>query len=112
VMIGATCAVLRFVRSNVRDVVRHTATGETLRSLRVRPGPASEAWAQHGHRITIFEPEGSLFFGTADALQHRLEQMPSRVETAILDLRQVQDIDITAARILVELADTWARTDR
>ena len=112
VLIGATCAVLLFVRANMREVVRHVSSGETRRSLRVRPASVSDALRREGHRIVLFELEGSLFFGTADALQLRLQQLPDSVETALLDLRQVQDIDITAARILTEAAAEWRRADR
>lgn len=112
VLIGATCAVLLFVRSNIRDVVRHVATAETRRSLKVRPAPVGEALRHHGHRIVVLELEGSLFFGTADALQHRLELLPTAVDSVIVDLRQVQDIDVTAARILVEAAAEWNAAGR
>ena len=112
VLIGASCAVLLFVRANMRDVVRHLSTGETRGSLKVRPVQVRDAVRREGRRIALFELEGSLFFGTADALQLRLQQLPEEVDSAILDLRQVQDIDVTAARILSELADDWERQGR
>lgn len=112
VLIGASCAVLLFVRSNMRDVVRHLSTGETRGSLKVRPAQVRDTLRREGRQIALFELEGSLFFGTADALQSRLQQLPDTVGTAILDLRQVQDIDVTAARILTEVADDWGRRGR
>jgi SulP family sulfate permease len=112
VLIGASCAVLLFVRSNMRDVVGHLSTGETRGSMKVRPARVREAIRHEGRQIALFELEGSLFFGTADALQNRLQQLPDTVRTAILDLRQVQDIDVTAARILSEEAHDWGRNGR
>ena len=112
VLIGASCAVLLFVRANMRDVVRHLSTGETRGSMKVRPIQVRDALRREGRQIALFELEGSLFFGTADALQLRLQQLPEAVGSAILDLRQVQDIDVTAARILSELADHWERHGR
>jgi sulfate permease, SulP family len=112
VLIGASFAVLLFVRSNMRDVVGHLSNGETRSSMKVRPAQVRDALRREGHRIALFELEGALFFGTADALQSRLQQLPDTVGTAILDLRQVQDIDVTAARILTEEADAWGRNGR
>ena len=57
----------------------------------------------------LLELEGALFFGTADALRGRLQQLAPRADTVILDLRQVSEIDVTAARILHEMAEDWAQ---
>jgi SulP family sulfate permease len=43
VVIGASCAVLLFVRANMRDVVRHEWTAATRRSLKARPTAIVEA---------------------------------------------------------------------
>ena len=65
VLIGASCAVLLFVRSNMRDVVRREWTGQTRRSLKARPSAPVQALAAEGGRIALLELEGALFFGTA-----------------------------------------------
>ena len=109
VLIGATFAVLLFVRSNMRDVVRSTWTGETRRSLKMRPTALAEQLRRDGRRIASLELEGSLFFGTADGLRVRLQVMANGVDTAILDLQQVNEVDVTAARILFEAAEDWER---
>lgn len=112
VVIGATCAVLLFVRANMRDVVRNEWTGQTRRSLKTRPPALAEALAKEGNRIALLELQGSLFFGTADGLRARLERLETAVETAILDLHQVTEVDVTAARILFETAEHWHRAGR
>jgi SulP family sulfate permease len=108
VLIGASFAVLLFVRSNMRDVVRHVWTADTRRSLKTRPTAVAEVLRREGRRIALLELEGALFFGTADALRARLHALAPQVDTAILDLHQVREVDITAARILHETADDWA----
>lgn len=108
VLIGASVAVLLFVRSNMRDVVRHASGGDVRRSLRNRPSEVAEVLKREGRRIALLELEGSLFFGTADALRARLHALAPRVDTAILDLHQVREVDVTAARILHETAEDWA----
>lgn len=112
VLIGATFAVLLFVRSNMRDVVRGVWTGETRRSLKMRPPALAEELRSQGSRIALLELEGSLFFGTADGLRVRLQSMADTVDTVILDLQQVTEFDVTAARILFEAAEDWDRVGR
>lgn len=112
VLIGAACAVLLFVRANMRDVVRHEWSGETRRSLKARPPALTGVLAQEGSRIALLELQGALFFGTADGLRTRLEGIETSVDTAILDLQQVTEIDVTAARILVEIAQHWQQGGR
>ena len=109
VLIGASAAVLLFVRSNMRDVVRQAWTADQRRSLRMRPPQVAEALRREGGRIALLELEGALFFGTADALRGRLQALAPQVDTAILDLHQVREVDVTAARILHETAEDWAR---
>jgi SulP family sulfate permease len=112
VLIGASCAVLLFVRANMRDVVRRAWSGEHRQSLKTRPPHLAEALRRHGRGIVVLELQGALFFGTADALRQRLEAHAAQAETVILDLHQVSEIDVTAARILCETAADWERMGR
>ncbi len=109
VLIGALFAVLLFVRANMRDVVRREWSGETRRSLKMRPASQTDVLKQEGRRIALLELDGSLFFGTADGLRVRLEALAKTSDTAILDLHQINEIDVTAARILFEVAEEWSR---
>jgi len=93
----------------LRDVVRRAWSGERRHSLKTRPGHLTEALRSHGHGIGVLELQGALFFGTADALRLRLEALAGQADTAILDLHQVGEIDVTAARILCETAAEWER---
>lgn len=109
VLIGASFAVLLFVRANMRDVVRQAWSGQSRRSLKLRPAPLADLLAAQGKRIVVLELEGSLFFGTADGLRVRLQNLAEEADEAILDLHQVNEIDVTAARILFETAEDWSR---
>lgn len=109
VVVGATLAVLLFVRSNMRDVVRRVWTGDVRQSLKTRPTELAEVLRHEGRRLVLLELEGALFFGTADALRSRLQQLAAQADTVILDLRQVSEIDVTAARILQETAEDWSQ---
>ncbi|MEJ6004732.1 SulP family inorganic anion transporter [Paucibacter sp. AS339] len=109
VLIGASIAILLFVRANMRDVVRQVRSAEKRRSLKMRAPEAEALLSREGRRIVILELEGALFFGTADALRSRLESLADGVDTAVLDLHQVPEIDATGARILLETGEDWAR---
>ena len=107
-LIGASFAVLLFVRANMRDVVRCVHSGAQRRSLRIRVPEALQTLQREGSRIAVLELQGALFFGTADALRARLQEMAETVDSAILDLHQVGEIDATGARILLETGEDWA----
>ncbi|MDO9406742.1 MAG: SulP family inorganic anion transporter [Polaromonas sp.] len=109
---GAVLAVLLFVRAHMREVVRSQHTGVQRRSMKVRSSQAAAELAQRGHSTVLLELQGDLFFGTADTLRARLDALPPTVRTAVLDLFLVGDIDATGARILLEVAEDWARQGR
>jgi len=112
VAMGGALAVLLFVRANMRQVVRSQHTGLQRRSMKVRPQQAADALQRRGDHIVLLELQGALFFGTADAVRASLAQLAPRVETVVLDLFLVGEIDATGARILLELAEDWAQQGR
>ncbi|MCU0968972.1 MAG: cyclic nucleotide-binding domain-containing protein [Rubrivivax sp.] len=112
VLIGAALAVLLFVQSNIRDVVGAVWSGAERHSLKTRPTAIAEILQREGRRIARVEIEGALFFGTADALRDRLQRLAPTVDAAIVDLRRAGDVDVTAARILVETAEDWHATGK
>ena len=112
VLIGATCAILLFVRANLRDVVRRQWSGQVRHSLKARPTQAVDSLKREGGVIALLELEGPLFFGTADGLRARLVSLEASVHVVILDLNQVGEIDVTGARILFETARHWDHEGR
>jgi len=112
VLLGGAFAVILFVKANMRDVVRRTVSGSQRRSLKMRPAAVAERLLIEGDRVVVIDLEGALFFGTADGLRQRLQALPPMIETAVLDLHQVQEIDITGERILFETAEDWRRAGR
>jgi sulfate permease, SulP family len=112
VAVGAALAVLLFVRANMRQVIRSQHTGSQRRSMKVRPHQAAAALLQSGARIALLELQGALFFGTVDTVRARLDELPQMVDTVVLDLFLVGEIDATGARILLEVGEDWARQGR
>jgi MFS superfamily sulfate permease-like transporter len=106
VMVGLVIAIGFFLVRMSRSIVRTSRRAETLRSRRVRDPRSMNILALHGGRIVILELEGAVFFGTAEYLIDHVEaQLQRPTSVVILDFRGVSEVDVTGARILVQLAD-------
>jgi SulP family sulfate permease len=62
----------------------------------------------HGDRGVVVELQGSLFFGTTNQLYLALEPELKVRDYIILDMRRVQSVDVTAARMLDQFKDMLA----
>ncbi|RME33159.1 MAG: STAS domain-containing protein [Gammaproteobacteria bacterium] len=104
--LGVGIAVLLFVAEQVRSPVIHRRTTAADRhSVRVRPGEHYELLERHGEDIVIYELRGSLFFATADKLFEQVSPDLDRCQWMILNLRRVSQVDLSALRILRQMAD-------
>ena len=112
IVVGVIAAMLLFVRSNARALVRSVARGNLRRSNTVRVPQAVAALDAHGARIAVLELDGTVFFGTADELADRVRQLAPETDCVILGLRRVGDIDSTGARTLLELAADLAHAGK
>ncbi|HEX9408867.1 MAG TPA: SLC26A/SulP transporter family protein [Methylomirabilota bacterium] len=103
---GVALAVLFFLVRMSKSVVRRAYHGDTVRSRRARDPELMERLAEHGRRIVVFELEGPIFFGTADGLAGRVEAATQAgAHHVILDLKRVNELDSTGARILLQIND-------
>ncbi|OGA68990.1 MAG: hypothetical protein A3G81_08305 [Betaproteobacteria bacterium RIFCSPLOWO2_12_FULL_65_14] len=106
VLVGIGVAVLLFVLRMSRSVIRAEHTVDVRHSHRTRSAAEWAILAADGRRILLLELEGPIFFGSAEHLAHRID-VASRegVRYVVLDLRRVNDIDSTGARIIVQSND-------
>jgi SulP family sulfate permease len=103
---GVALSILLFVREQVGgSVVRHKTFVNQRSSTWYRPEAEMRLIAQKGDKAIIFELQGSLFFGTTYELYSALEPEIKTRDYIILDLRRVQSVDITAARMLNQVRD-------
>jgi MFS superfamily sulfate permease-like transporter len=110
VLAGLVIAIAFFLVRMSRSIVRTSRRGETMRSRRVRDPRSMELLSEHGGRIVMVELEGAMFFGTADQLLAHTERELERPTSAlILDFRRVTEVDVTGARILLQLGDRVAK---
>jgi len=104
---GVAVAVLFFMVRMSRSVVRSTYHGDVVRSRKARDPRLMEILAEHGRQIVVFELDGPLFFGTAENLASRVEAAAREGATqVVLDLRRVNELDATGARILTQIHES------
>jgi MFS superfamily sulfate permease-like transporter len=113
VAIGIGVAILFFLLRMSRSVVRRAYHGDTVHSRKTRDPHLMEALQSHGRRILVLELEGPIFFGTADRLASRVEVAArAGVSYVVFDLRRVNEIDATGARILLQIHSRLAAERR
>jgi anti-anti-sigma factor len=113
VAIGVATTILSFLFRMSRSAVRRAYRGDAVRSRRTRDPRQMERLQAHGRAILVLELEGPIFFGTAEQLAERVEDaLGDGVRYVVLDLKRVNEIDTTGARILLQLNDRLKREDR
>jgi SulP family sulfate permease len=100
--LGLVLAVALFVYDYSRtDTVKHSMSGDEIRSKVDRSQRELELLASNGGRVHVFELQGVVFFGTANSLLDRIRErirhvsLP-RLRALILDFRRVSGIDSSA----------------
>lgn len=103
---GVAIAIIMFIRSQALSSVVHLrSSGKQLRSVRKRSEAEDRLLSEHGDDIVLYELRGNLIFATTDALLDRVGADLDSGKSLILHLRRVQQIDLTAARLLQQLAN-------
>ena len=106
VMAGLVIAIGFFLVRMSRSIVRRSRRGDAVRSRRVRDPHLMELLSDEGARIVVIELEGAMFFGTAEPLLAHVErELEQPTSALVLDFRRVTEVDITGARILLQVAD-------
>lgn len=106
--VGLVAAIILFVLNYSQiNVIYHSLSGGEIRSNVERCAYHQRVLADLGQRVHIFELQGFIFFGTANAL---LEQVRARIADAektrvryiILDFRRVNGLDSSAVLSFVK----------
>jgi sulfate permease, SulP family len=104
VFMGIAIAVVLFVVSMSRSVVRRSYRCGATRSRRFRTADDLALLTQRGETILVMELQGALFFGTGEKLVQEIDHALIQETTfVILNLRRVNEIDSTGARALLEI---------
>jgi MFS superfamily sulfate permease-like transporter len=98
---GVALSVIVFVARMSRSPVRRIRTGSSVRSTRHRDEHLTDLLDEHGDRIAIIELEGTVFFGSCDALATRVEELAADgAEFILLDMKRVGAVDATGYKVL------------
>ncbi len=98
---GVVLSVVVFVVQMSRSPIRRIRTGATVRSAKSRDSETTRILEEKGHRIAVLELEGTIFFGSSDALASRAEELAEAgADFVIFDLRRVRDVDATGFKVL------------
>lgn len=104
VLIGITIASGLFVVRMGKSIVKRTYSGEQIRSKKVRSTKNNLLLEDRGKGIIVYELRGPLFFGSADNLAGKIEDSLNHYTYCILDMKRVNEIDSTGAKILGQIS--------
>lgn len=104
--VGVLIAVIMFIRNEVRaQVIHRRSNASQVHSVKARTEEERDALDRNPERIVLYELRGNLFFATADRVFEELAKDLEREVYLILHLRRVRQIDLTAIRILHQIAE-------
>ncbi|MCW9046488.1 MAG: SulP family inorganic anion transporter [Gammaproteobacteria bacterium] len=104
--IGLILATFQFVRAQILSpVVHRRSTIAQHPSLRRRNKEHRNLLKEHADTILIYELKGNLFFGTVDKLFEEFNSDLHHPVQIILDMARVQQVDLTAVKMLQQMAD-------
>jgi SulP family sulfate permease len=102
---GVLLSMLIFMRSVNRSLLRERYSADQRPSRRIyRPEQEAVLRGARG-RVTVFELEGALFFGSAARLTSECETLTRECRCLLLDLRRVSTIDESGAMALQQLSN-------
>ncbi|GAB6042437.1 hypothetical protein JCM17961_31140 [Endothiovibrio diazotrophicus] len=108
--VGLLISVAWFIVRMGKSVIRAEYRVGELHSNTWRAQGEVELLLREGGRIRLLELEGALFFGTADRLARRVDELlDEEVEQIVLDFYRVGDVDTTGARLVAQLAERCGR---
>jgi glutaminase len=87
-------------RPNASTVIRRDRRGDTVRSTRLRTAEERAVLEREGHRTAILELQGVLYFGAAERISRRVEELAAESSFVVLDFRLVRGADRAATRLL------------
>ena len=110
VFLGVVVTVGVFLFRMSKSVIRREYQCNTVHSRKNREPRLMAVLSEHGGRIAVLELEGPIFFGTAENLAMRLDDLLiGDVSYTILDLKRVNEIDSTGARIIIATHDKMVK---
>lgn len=110
VVIGVSVTILFFLLRMSKSVIRRAYRCDAVHSRKTRERRSMDILTRYGSRILVLELEGPIFFGTAENLALYLESAwRENVSYVVIDLKRVNEIDSTGAKVLLQAHDRLTR---
>lgn len=104
--VGLILAIALYIAQQIgTSVVYRHLDGMDVRSKIVRNKDEVNLLRENGSNFSVYELHGSLFFGTANQLYTMLQEDLQEKKYIIMDMKRVQNVDLTAAHILLQIKD-------
>jgi len=110
--VGIAAASALFIARMGKAVVRRRYDGLAVRSRKMRSSRHERQLNAFGDRISVFELQGPIFFGSGDNLFEAIGNGSGTIRYLILDMRHVSDIDSTGTRMLRQLKILLDKEDK
>jgi SulP family sulfate permease len=104
VLIGIAIASGLFVARMGKSIVKRKYFGDQIHSKKVRSIKNNILLQERAKGIIVYELRGPLFFGSADNLARDIESAINHYTYCILDMKRVNEIDSTGAKILGQIS--------
>ena len=104
VLIGIAIASGLFVWRMGSSIIKKRYSGDQIGSKKVRSIKNTILLQERSKGIIVYELQGPLFFGSADKLAMQIENAMNRYTYCILDMKRVNEIDSTGAKILGQIS--------
>lgn len=112
VVIGLILALMSFAFDYSRvETIRHHFTGAEYHSTVQRSRVQNLILQTEGRAIEIYQLQGFIFFGTANALYNHIARLVNDVNYLILEFRQVNKLDSSAVYSLQKLHQLTTQND-
>lgn len=111
VFLGLALTILLLALKTSQSGIRRQYFGGKIFSKKQRDSRFMEILYEEGKKITVFELEGYLYFGSAEKLSDEVDRLDSSIRFVILDLKRVQEIDITGAKVLEKIFNSLQKSD-
>jgi SulP family sulfate permease len=103
VFVGLLLGLVLYAARNASKPVRNTWTGLQVRSNCARSRGELQVLEQQGGSIRVFELEGDLFFGTADALEQEVRAGMAGAACVLLDWSRSRHIDSSVIQAVAQI---------
>ncbi|MDM8536303.1 SulP family inorganic anion transporter [Desulfobacterales bacterium HSG17] len=102
--VGSLISVFWLIHRMSKSIIRQEFTAQNVHSNTYRSEKETLVLEEQGKRIYLLELEGTLFFGTADKISERVDQLiKQEVQWIIIHFGMVGEIDSTGAKLISQL---------